>query len=67
MGRNNKDFRSAQISDSRQLSEAIRMGWTGGYSKGLPAKYTSEEGFQEATPKVKGLKQKRIRQAKGKE
>ena len=67
MGRNNKDFRSAQISDSRQLSEAIRMGWTGGYSKGLPAKYTSEEGFQEATPKVKGIKQKRIRQAKGKE
>lgn len=68
MPRNNKDFRSAQISDSQHLSHLIRNNPdVAGYRKARPARYTSEEGFQEGTPRVKGMKSKRIRQAFGKE
>jgi hypothetical protein len=67
MNPNKGQFKQSKISDSQQLSQAIRSGWTGGYEKGTPAKYTSEEGFQEATPKFKGIKSKRIRQAFGRE
>ncbi len=67
MGRNNKDFKSAQTRDSQEVSDAIRKGYVGSYEKGTPAKYTSEDGYQEATPKFKGLKPKRIRQAFGRE
>ena len=64
---NQGQFKQSKIADSQQLSQAIRSGWTGGYEKGNPARYTSEEGFQEATPKFKGIKSKRIRQAFGQE
>lgn len=68
MGRNNKDFKSAQISDSQHLSQLIRNNPdVAGYQKARPARYTSEEGFQEGTPKIKGMKPKRIRQAFGRE
>lgn len=68
MPRNNQDFRSAQIAESQQLSQLIRNNpGIAGYQKGSPAKYTSEEGFMEAVPKVKGMKKKRIKQAYGQE
>lgn len=69
MGRSNEGFRSGQIADSQRLSNDIRLvgAKEAGYTKGIPARYTSEEGFQEAIPKSKGIKPKRIRQALGKE
>lgn len=61
-------FRSRQIDDNQRYSDSIRSaGAEAGYQKGTPARYTSEEGFQEATPKIKGVKPKRIRQAFGRE
>lgn len=75
MGRNlgdfYKGFRSRQIKDSQYLSHAIREGYVGGYKKAQPAKevFNEEEGSSMIgmTPKQKGLSQKRIRQARGKE
>ena len=75
MGRNSGDFdngfRSRQIEDSQYLSHAIREGYTGKYEKAKPAitVFDEDQGSVtiDAVPKQKGLKKKRIRQAKGKE
>lgn len=61
-------FRSRKIADNQEYSYLLRIsGKEASYQKGTPAKYTSEDGFQEATPKLKGEKPKRIRQAFGRE
>jgi hypothetical protein len=61
-------FKSRKINDNQMYSAILRtVGKEAGYQKGTPAKYTSEDGFQEATPKLKGEKPKRIRQAFGRE
>lgn len=61
-------FKSRQIAENQMYSATLRtVGKEAGYQKGTPAKYTSEDGFQEATPKLKGEKPKRIKQAFGRE
>lgn len=61
-------FRSKQILENQMYSYNLRnAGKNAGYEAGTPARYTSEEGFEEATPKIKGEKPKRIRQAFGRE